>query len=294
MAKRKAVRGSGRKPAAKGRSSNRRRAAAKKTAVSRKIARKATKKAARKATAKARVKSKAAVRRAKPAARPRVVARKKTVEGSQEHAGQGEGQGQGQGQKAKASRPPARPSSAAPPSRRAAPKVERPAGAYGAWPEPRAEDDLRRRTRAVATVLARSRSHRVGRAIRTPRDAREVRGAHRDESGADRLVMSTRIGSLPTASATKPRAETIPRPIRTSSTTSATPWACSIRTTRSSRARRSSSSATSTAGSSIRPRRMTGKIGELRLRASGLRRSEGDWTFALSHVEPSHRRFVTT
>jgi hypothetical protein len=78
MAKRKAVRGSGRKAAAKGRSGSRRRATAKKTAASRKIARKATKKAARKATAKARATGKAAVRRAKPAARPRVVAKKKT------------------------------------------------------------------------------------------------------------------------------------------------------------------------------------------------------------------------
>ena len=274
MAKRKAVRGSGRKPAAKGRSSNRRRAAAKKTAVSRKIARKATKKAARKATAKARVKSKAAVRRAKPAARPRVVARKKTAKARKSTPVKAKAKVKAKVTKAKA-RPSAaaRPSSAAPPSRRAAPKVERPVGADSAWPEPRTEDDLRRRTRAVATVLARSGSHRVGRPIGAPRDAREVRGAHRDKSGADRLVMSTRIGSLPTASAMKPRAETIPHPIRTSSTTSAKPWACSIRTTRSSRARRSSSSATSTAGNSIRPRRMIGKIGRLnsaRLRLSKL------------------------
>jgi hypothetical protein len=83
MAKRKAVRGSGRKKAASGRGGSRKRAAAKKTAASRKIARKAAKKAARKATAKTRVTGKAAVRRAKPASRakpaprPRVVAKKK-------------------------------------------------------------------------------------------------------------------------------------------------------------------------------------------------------------------------
>jgi len=76
MAKRKAARASGRKPAAKRRSSSRGRAAAKKTASSRKIARKAAKKSAKKAKASARKTSKA-VRRAKPAARPRVVARKK-------------------------------------------------------------------------------------------------------------------------------------------------------------------------------------------------------------------------
>ena len=79
MAKRKAARASGRKPAAKRRSSSRGRAAAKKTASSRKIARKAAKKPARKAKASARKTSKAAVRRAKPAARPRVVAKKKTA-----------------------------------------------------------------------------------------------------------------------------------------------------------------------------------------------------------------------
>jgi len=85
MAKRKAVRASGRKSAAKGRSTGRRRATAKKTASSRKIARKAAKKPASKAARKsvskakasARKTSKAAVRRAKPAARPRVVAKKK-------------------------------------------------------------------------------------------------------------------------------------------------------------------------------------------------------------------------
>jgi len=78
MAKRKAVRGSGRKAAAKGRSSSRGRATAKKTASSRKIARKAAKKSAPKAKASARTTSKAAVRRAKPAARKSVVAKKKT------------------------------------------------------------------------------------------------------------------------------------------------------------------------------------------------------------------------
>jgi hypothetical protein len=78
MAKRKAVRGSSRKRAAKGRGGRSARAAAKKTAASRKIVRKAAKKAARKAKAPARATRKAAVRRAKPAARPRVVAKKKT------------------------------------------------------------------------------------------------------------------------------------------------------------------------------------------------------------------------
>jgi uncharacterized protein DUF6335 len=79
MAKRKAVRGSGRKQAASARGGSRKRVAAKKTAASRKIARKAAKKAARKATAKTRATGKAAVRRAKPAARPRVVAKKKAT-----------------------------------------------------------------------------------------------------------------------------------------------------------------------------------------------------------------------
>jgi hypothetical protein len=100
MAKRKAVRGSGRKAAAKGRSSSRARATAKKTAASRKIARKAAKKTARKATVKARAKGKAA----KPAKRPRVVAKKKTLTVRRPAP-----------VKAKA----ARPSSAAPPARRA-------------------------------------------------------------------------------------------------------------------------------------------------------------------------------
>jgi hypothetical protein len=87
MAKRKAVRGSGRKRTAQGKSGSPRRAAAKKTAGSRKIARKATKKAARKAAKKtvrkttttARATKKAAVRRAKPAARPRLVRKTSTV-----------------------------------------------------------------------------------------------------------------------------------------------------------------------------------------------------------------------
>jgi Family of unknown function (DUF6335) len=78
MAKRKAVRGSSRKPPAKGRSSSRRRVMSKKTASSRKIARKAARKSAKKTKASARKTSKAAVRRAMPAARPRVVAKKKT------------------------------------------------------------------------------------------------------------------------------------------------------------------------------------------------------------------------
>jgi hypothetical protein len=76
MAKRKAVRGSGRKRTAKGKTGSRARAAAKKTAASRKIARKAAKKTARKAAKTARVTKKAVVRRAKPAARPRVAKKK--------------------------------------------------------------------------------------------------------------------------------------------------------------------------------------------------------------------------
>ena len=79
MAKRKAVRGSGRKKPAGRKSGGRKRAAAKKTTASRKIARKAAKKAARKATVKARATGKTAVRRAKPAARRRVVAKKKAA-----------------------------------------------------------------------------------------------------------------------------------------------------------------------------------------------------------------------
>ncbi len=75
MAKRKAVRGSGRK-AAKGRSSGRARATAKKTAASRKIARKAAKKTARKATASARATRKVVKRPAKPAASRTVAAKK--------------------------------------------------------------------------------------------------------------------------------------------------------------------------------------------------------------------------
>ena len=75
MAKRKAVRGSGRK-AAKGRSSGRARATAKKTAASRKIARKADKKAARRATASGRATRKAVKRQAKPAASRKIAAKK--------------------------------------------------------------------------------------------------------------------------------------------------------------------------------------------------------------------------
>ena len=117
MAKRKAVRGSSRKPPAKGRSSSRRRVTAKKTASSRKIARKAAKKSAKKAKASARKTSKAAVRRAKPAARPRAVARKKTSTARK-----------GAPVKAKAKAKAPRTSSAAPPVKRTAPKsVARPA-----------------------------------------------------------------------------------------------------------------------------------------------------------------------
>jgi len=75
MAKRKAVRGSGRK-AGKGRSSGRARATAKKTAASRKIARKVAKRAARKATASTRATRKVVKRQAKPAASRKVAAKK--------------------------------------------------------------------------------------------------------------------------------------------------------------------------------------------------------------------------
>ena len=119
MAKRKAVRGSSRKPPAKGRSSARRRVMAKKTGSSRKIARKAAKKSATKAKAVARKTSKAAVRRAKPAARPRVVAKKKTSTARKSAPVKAN-------VKAKAKAP--RTSSAAPPVKRTAPKaVARPA-----------------------------------------------------------------------------------------------------------------------------------------------------------------------
>jgi hypothetical protein len=112
MAKRKAVRGSGRKSAAKGRSSSRGRATAKKTASSRRIARKAARKSTKKAKASARKTSKAAVRRAKPAARPRVVAKKKTSTARKRTPVKAT---------AKAKAP--RPSSAAPPPKRSAPKA---------------------------------------------------------------------------------------------------------------------------------------------------------------------------
>ena len=75
MAKRKAVRDSGRK-AGKGRSSGRARATAKKTAASRKIARKVAKRAARKATASTRATRKVVKRQAKPAASRKVAAKK--------------------------------------------------------------------------------------------------------------------------------------------------------------------------------------------------------------------------
>jgi len=75
MAKRKAVRDSGRK-AGKGRSSGRARATAKKTAASRKIARKAAKRTARKATASTRATRKVVKRQAKPAASRKVAAKK--------------------------------------------------------------------------------------------------------------------------------------------------------------------------------------------------------------------------
>ena len=75
MAKRKAVRGSGRK-AGKSRSSGRARATAKKPAASRKIARKVAKRAARKATASTRATRKVVKRQAKPAASRKVAAKK--------------------------------------------------------------------------------------------------------------------------------------------------------------------------------------------------------------------------
>jgi len=118
MAKRKAARASGRKPAAKRRSSSRGRAAAKKTASSRKIARKAAKKPARKAKASARKTSKAAVRRAKPAARPRVVAKKKTAPARKRTPVKVKVKAK-VNVKAKAPRT----SSAAPPAKRSAPKA---------------------------------------------------------------------------------------------------------------------------------------------------------------------------
>jgi hypothetical protein len=114
MAKRKAARASGRKPAAKGRSSSRGRAAAKKTASSRKIARKAAKKSVKKAKASARKTPRAAVRRAKPAARPRVVAKKKTAVARKRTPVKA---------KAKATVKAPRTSSAAPPAKRSAPKA---------------------------------------------------------------------------------------------------------------------------------------------------------------------------
>ena len=117
MAKRKAVRGSGRKPAAAGRSSSRRRATAKKTASSRKIARKAAKKSAKKAKASARKTSKATVRRAKPAARPRVVAKKKTSTARKRTPMKAKSKAKAS---SKAKTP--RTSSTAPPAKRSAPK----------------------------------------------------------------------------------------------------------------------------------------------------------------------------
>ena len=73
------------------------------------------------------------------------------------------------------------------------------------------------------------------------RELRERYAEHTEtESGDDQAATSMPIGSRPTASATRRRAATTRRPIRTSSTTSAAPWASSIRTTRNSRARRRS------------------------------------------------------
>jgi len=117
MAKRKAVRASGRKSAAKSGSSGRRRATAKKTASSRKIARKAAKKSAKKAKASARKTSKATVRRAKPAARPRVVAKKKTSTARKRTPMKAKSKAKAS---SKAKTP--RTSSTAPPAKRSAPK----------------------------------------------------------------------------------------------------------------------------------------------------------------------------
>ena len=75
MAKRKAVRGAGRKQAVGGRRSTR--PTAKKTAASRKTVRSAASKSARKATATG-ASRKAAIRRSKAAARPQAAAKKKT------------------------------------------------------------------------------------------------------------------------------------------------------------------------------------------------------------------------
>ena len=76
MAKRKAVRGAGRKHAVGGRRSAR--PTAKKTAPSRKTGRSAASKSARKATATAGASRKAAIGRSKAAARPQAAAKKKT------------------------------------------------------------------------------------------------------------------------------------------------------------------------------------------------------------------------
>jgi len=121
MAKRKAARASGRKPAAKRRSSSRGRPAAKKTASSRKIARKAAKKSAKKAKASARKTSKAAGRRAKPAARPRVVAKKKIAPARKRTPVKVKAKVKVAKARVKAKAP--RTSSAAPPAKRAAPKA---------------------------------------------------------------------------------------------------------------------------------------------------------------------------
>jgi Family of unknown function (DUF6335) len=119
MAKRKAVRASGRKRAAKRRGGSRPRAAAKKTAASRTVARKAAKKTARKATAGARTTARAAVKRVKPR-KPSVLAKKKTSTARPSTPMRVR-------TKAKAKAPSrSRTSSAAPPARRATPKAVRP------------------------------------------------------------------------------------------------------------------------------------------------------------------------
>src|SRR5215204_6440331 len=70
------------------------------------------------------------------------------------------------------------------------------------------------------------------------------------------------IGNRPTALAMKRRAATTRHRIRIWWTTSAAPWASSIRTTRSSRARRRSPSGIVIAGSSIQPPQTIGMKGK--------------------------------
>ena len=171
MAKRKAVRGSSRKPLAKRRSSTRRRVMAKKTASSRKIARKAAKKSAKKAKASC---SQDLQGRGSTSEASRATARgcqEKDLDCSKERSGQSEGEGEGQG-----------------PSNQLGCPAGKAHGAQGSCSsrrahrtrsESRAANDLRRGPHAaVATILTRSGSHGVRRAIGTTRTAGEVRRAH--------------------------------------------------------------------------------------------------------------------